>query len=84
MPILKTTICSEVSTRRKHYGLETLEPVQKPILNTLYKNRMSDDLVLDLNVNISKHGYSKTLNGQINNLFYINDFNISFFHILGK
>ena len=38
MPILKTTICSEVSTRRKHYGLETSEPVQKPILNTLYYN----------------------------------------------
>ena len=53
MPILKTTICSEVSTRRKHYGLETLEPVQKPILNTLYKNRRSDDLVLDLDVNMA-------------------------------
>ena len=52
MPILKTTICSEVSTRRKHYGLETLEPVQKPHI-TLYKNRMSDDLVLYLDVNMA-------------------------------
>ena len=50
MPILKTTICSEVSTRRKHYGLETLEPVQKPIPNTLHKNSMCDDVVIDLDL----------------------------------